>query len=257
MKNYLILIFGCCTMKCTLQEKDSITISQPQQDSTDAVITTKHKDSLSCFTKQSWHFQDPFERQSDNSVQNIYKEQLKPEAVRLRQSTISVDSAFYYALKQLWPAWYGTAWDFNGYTHQPRTGTIACGYFVSTTLRDAGLKLNRYDLAKLYSHAICKNTCSNIQKYNNLDSLIGYIHTQPNDIYIVGLDNHVGYLIKEHNIVFFVHSNYLGQGCVTKELAIHSEALKGSNLYVLGSILKNKSILNKWRNKETVLILKN
>ena len=51
-------------------------------------------------------------------------------------------------LSDIIPYWYGTEWDFNGYTSQPQKGKIACGYFVSTTLRDMGLNLNRYELAK-------------------------------------------------------------------------------------------------------------
>src|SRR5678815_5098001 len=33
---------------------------------------------------------------------------------------------------EIFPSWYGTAWDFNGTTEVPQQGKIACGYFVST-----------------------------------------------------------------------------------------------------------------------------
>jgi hypothetical protein len=46
------------------------------------------------------------------------------------------------------PHWYGTVWDFNGHTENPRKGTIACGYFVSTTLTDAGFEIDRYKMAQ-------------------------------------------------------------------------------------------------------------
>jgi hypothetical protein len=36
--------------------------------------------------------------------------------------------------KTIFPHWYGTVWDYNGYTNTPKNGVIACGYFVSTTL---------------------------------------------------------------------------------------------------------------------------
>src|SRR5690242_12719359 len=32
------------------------------------------------------------------------------------------------------PRWDGTEWAFNGTSRTPRSGSIACGYFVSTTL---------------------------------------------------------------------------------------------------------------------------
>ncbi|MFT7592013.1 MAG: hypothetical protein ACI9UJ_001942, partial [bacterium] len=44
--------------------------------------------------------------------------------------------------------WYGTSWDFNGYTKTPNKGTVACGYFVSTTLKHIGFNVNRYKLAQ-------------------------------------------------------------------------------------------------------------
>ena len=51
-------------------------------------------------------------------------------------------------LNKIIPYWYGTTWSFNGHTSKPNQGEIACGYFVSTTLKDMGLKLNRYCLAQ-------------------------------------------------------------------------------------------------------------
>lgn len=254
MRVWLFFFFGVSTIQCTLQERNN-SFTQ-QQDSIQIKLLEEHKESAENLTEKSWDFQDPYDGYSNSQVLRIYQKQLKPEAIRLRKSSVPVDTAFYLALKQLWPAWYGTTWDFNGYSFKPREGEIACGYFVSTTLRDAGMKLNRYDLAKLYSHAICNNVCEEVQEYNKLDDVISYIQSEPTDIYIVGLDSHVGFLIKEKNDVFFVHSNYIGEGKVTKEAANNSEALKGSTRYILGSILRNKAILNKWRNGEQIMFLK-
>src|SRR5688572_11801089 len=38
--------------------------------------------------------------------------------------------------------WYGTRWGFYGTTPKPRQGKIACGYFVTTTLKHLGLNIN-------------------------------------------------------------------------------------------------------------------
>src|SRR5437764_1215954 len=38
----------------------------------------------------------------------------------------------------IFPAWFGTPWDFNGTTQTPGEGKIACGYFVTTVMRDLG-----------------------------------------------------------------------------------------------------------------------
>ncbi len=202
-----------------------------------------------------WKLVDPYAHLSNDKTLELYNSELKPAAQKLRNSQQSPDTAFYQALTQLWPAWYGTTWDFNGYTHKPRKGMIACGYFVSTTLRDAGMKLNRYDLAKLYSHAICTNICGDsVQDFFDISEMVEHIESRPNDIYIVGLDNHVGFLQKQGKNVFFVHSNYLDPVAVTKEIALESEALNSSRRYVLGSILRNKAILVKWRNGQEIFI---
>ncbi len=58
----------------------------------------------------------------------------------------SVDSLYAIAGKaleesvvnKLIPFWYGTPWDFNGYTHIPGSGVIACGYFVTGSQRRSG-----------------------------------------------------------------------------------------------------------------------
>src|SRR5205823_2478360 len=36
--------------------------------------------------------------------------------------------------RDLFPAWAGTPWDYNGTATRPREGKIACGYFVTTLL---------------------------------------------------------------------------------------------------------------------------
>ncbi len=40
--------------------------------------------------------------------------------------------------------WYGTPWDFNGTTNIPNQGSIACGYFVTTTLKHLGFNIPRF-----------------------------------------------------------------------------------------------------------------
>ncbi|MAR68760.1 MAG: hypothetical protein CL833_16045 [Crocinitomicaceae bacterium] len=255
MRNTIFILFGLLAVQsCSGEIQAYKTEAEPALKLDTPVASI---DTINSVQPAVWSFSDPYEKLSDREVLKLYNDSLKPFAQQLRTSTISSDSAFYEALKQLWPAWYGTTWDFNGYTHKPREGNIACGYFVSTSLRDVGLKLNRYDLAKLYSHAICTTICgTQVKEFSLLEDVISHIQNRPKDIYIVGLDSHVGFLIKENNEVFFVHSNYLGESVVTKELAENSEALEGSNMYVLGSILSNNDILNHWQQGTTIQIQK-
>ena len=94
----------------------------------------------------------------------------------------------------------------------PKKGEIACGYFVSTTLRRIGFNLRRYKLAQQYSSGIVKSLCNQIKyvRNNDAEKLFRYIRSQPNQLYIVGLDNHVGIISKESGGIYFVHSSWHG-----------------------------------------------
>lgn len=161
--------------------------------------------------------------------------------------------------EEVWPVWYGTEWDYNGYTNNPRNGLVACGYFVSTTVKHCNFKLNRYDLAKKYSHAIVKSLCDEerIQMIRNSDTeaLLAYIEDQPNDLYVIGLDNHVGFMLKNDEGIYFVHSSYYDPGYVAKEVADQSSILASSDLYVLGHMASNKELLEKWLKGNTVQVI--
>jgi hypothetical protein len=82
--------------------------------------------------------------------QTLYasKEQRNYDLLEKRFVSIIVDSVF--------PYWHGTQRDFNGTTQTPRKGSIACGYFVSTVLRDAGIQLNRIKLGQSASQVFIK-----------------------------------------------------------------------------------------------------
>src|SRR5690606_907796 len=73
-------------------------------------------------------------------------------------------------LNEIIPYWYGTEWDFEGHTAIPNEGKIACGYFVSTTLRDMGLNINRYKLAQQHglneARTIALGNTNNIISFN-------------------------------------------------------------------------------------------
>ena len=148
------------------------------------------------------------------------------------------------------PAWNGTGWDFNGTSNQPGEGVIACGYFVSTPLKHCGFELNRYRIAQQYATVIIKLLCPERPPkrigHNNVKGLVTYFEGQPNGLYIIGLDNHVGFIHKQGGAVDFVHSNYIEPAVVTREPVATSRAIKASQNYVVGYFLPNSSTVNKW-----------
>lgn len=173
---------------------------------------------------------------------------------------VSTAKDFIYTqlIDNIFPAWYGTEWDYNGYSNVPQKGQIACGYFVSTTLKHLGFNLNRYKLAQQYSSGIVKSLCNNVQyvRNNNTKKLFNYINSKPNQLYVVGLDNHVGFISKEKDGIYFIHSSYLDPVAVIKEKAQTAEALIYSNLFVLGHFSENDAIVKSWLLNKTIAVKK-
>jgi hypothetical protein len=172
--------------------------------------------------------------------------------------TIILQKAGGYLTQQLtgevFPAWYGTDWDFNGYTNKPNDGVVACGYFVSTPLRHVGVNLNRYKVAQQYSTAIVEILCNESKTFTDLEKMLNHVTNRPDDLYIVGLTNHVGFIHKSGEEVYFVHANYLPPVAVVKEKVQSSEALDYSNIYVLGALTSSQDFIKKWLFNEVILV---
>jgi hypothetical protein len=143
--------------------------------------------------------------------------------------------------------WAGTPWDFYGKTQQPKTGSIACGYFVTTTLTDLGFKIDRVGLAECRSGDMIKKLCVGIHSFNSLTKLDSYLAKQPvNSVFIIGLDFHTGYVIKNATGCYFFHSYYLKNIGVVREKIDESQALSTNKFFMIGSLTANENLLRKW-----------
>jgi hypothetical protein len=182
---------------------------------------------------------------SRTKSQLVFNKSLEGTDVNQRLSDL-----LYVTLRDsIFPAWYGTVWDFNGITNVPSQGEIACGYFVSTTLKHAGFNLNRYKLAQQGATEIATAVCGSntMTRFTSLDKAITHVSQSKNGLYIVGLDFHVGFLLVEAGEVFFVHSDYFN-GKVVREAAKTSQGLNSSEVYVLGEITNNNRLMADWTN---------
>lgn len=185
----------------------------------------------------------------DNALLKIEKQRVlinakKGAALRANHSS----QALYKTLtKEVFPAWYGTEWDYNGISNKPGKGQIACGYFVSTTLKHVGFNLNRYKTAQQAASVIIHEICGkkSVKKYRKSDVMIQYLEKQKDGIYVLGLDYHVGFLVVEKGKVYFVHSDYFN-GKVVRELATESTAFSSSTYFVIGNITYNNSLMSNW-----------
>lgn len=153
-----------------------------------------------------------------------------------------------YIDQQLIPFWIGTPWDFNGTTQIPGKGYIACGYFVTTVLRDAGVNLNRVKLAQQASETMIKSLTKTVEHYPNCSfaEFIQKIKAKGVGLSIIGLDNHTGFLYYDGKELYFIHSSYVGTGRVAKEVASSNAILQYSNYKVVGFISRDKAFIKRW-----------
>ncbi|MBC8753747.1 hypothetical protein H2O64_03640 [Kordia sp. YSTF-M3] len=170
-----------------------------------------------------------------------------------QNNSTAIDSASSYLynklLNEIVPHWYGTPWDFNGHTNIPNDGEIACGYFVSTTLKHLGFQLNRYKMAQEggMNEAITLQPRAELKIYRNisfqnLQKKLNKIYKD--GIYFVGLSNHVGYVLLKNKKLYFLHSSYYDDK-VMIEKAETSPCFQ-SDIYVFAEITTNRKLVQKW-----------
>lgn len=136
--------------------------------------------------------------------------------------------------------WYDTPWDFNGTTQRPRQGQIACGYFVTTTLKHLGLDIDRAYLAQQASAKIIEEVCDqpSVKIFTNLSykKMKVYVQNYNGHIFIAGLDNHVGFIVKEKDEMYFVHASGISPYKVIKEKCDEAGLLVHSKYHMVGHI---------------------
>ena len=160
----------------------------------------------------------------------------------------------------IFPDWYGTDWDFYGTTEKPGEGKIACGYFVSTVLRDAGLKVSRVSMAQQASENIIKSLTTEpfINRYRNLslEKFVAEIEKLGAGLYVVGLDFHVGFLYHDGAKLHFIHSSYVEPSETIKETAAASPVLGATKYRVVGKISDDDALILKWLHQTAVPTVK-
>ena len=211
---------------------------------------------------QPWAAPDP--RRTDSQTYKELVARLEAERVALatsyRQATSSVQKADVITrartlvsrsiYTEIFPSWYGTAWDFNGNTEVPQQGKIACGYFVTTVLRDAGWKVQRARLAQQASENIILSltTDAHVKRFRRvaIGDFVNAVKQWGAGIYVVGLDIHTGFIVNTGDEVYFIHSSYVEPYTVVRERATESKILTASNYRVLGKITGDDQFLEKW-----------
>ena len=155
-------------------------------------------------------------------------------------------------LPEMMRCWLGTPWDFNGTAEAPGSGKIACGYFVSTVLKDAGFKVNRYNLARQASGNILRsflpmNACTRLVGKPYAEFTATLAASKPG-IYVVGLDSHVAFIVLGKAGFRFIHSSGAKPWCVVEESSAEAGVLQRSNWRMFGNLTAHPEVLKRWLN---------
>lgn len=146
--------------------------------------------------------------------------------------------------------WLGTPWAFEGTAATPGDGRIACGYFVSTVLRDAGFRVHRYHLAQQPSGNILRTflpraSCK-LNVGEDYEAFANALESGEPGIYIVGLDTHVGFIVVRDGELRFIHSSGSRPWAVVDESRVDAHVLRKSNWRMLGHLTADREVLRKW-----------
>jgi hypothetical protein len=210
MKFLSLLVLLLCSIHCCADEAQSLAEKQKAYPALVASIETKRLKFDERWSTASATQQAP----------------ILIEARSFLEKTITED---------LFPCWMGTTWDFNGVSQKPGGGAIACGYFVSTILRDAGYKVERAKLGQQASQIIITNS--------SMENMVQVFKNRGDGLYIVGLDSHTGFVTVKGDTITFVHSNYY-----TPPRAVSAEPLQGRNPFadskyrVIGKLAGDESV---------------
>lgn len=206
---------------------------------------------ISCISFGQSHYENYLELSKKilfkkDSLQSVYNE----ASFAKKDSVIDGTRQFILntVANDIFPYWYGTPWDFNGHSKIPRQGKIACGYFVTTVLLDAGFNVPRIKWAQSASEVFIKKLApNNLQRFSNkpASEVEEYLRYAGPGLYVVGLDNHVGFIVVRNDSIQFVHANYYEPDIGVMSQEIDSEnPLKNSNYRIIGKLLTDEMVIN-------------
>lgn len=184
-----------------------------------------------------------------DSFQTIYHQQSQSSLVIVEARKWLTETL----VNQLFPYWYGTKWAFYGMTRTPGKGEIACGYFVTNVLTDAGFIIPRVQWAQSASEVFIKKLCPSTQIYRFSNSSLEEVekkHIASGDgLYLTGLDNHTGFIHVKGQQIQFIHSNYYYPDKGVMSESIHTNnPFKNSKYKDIGKLFSDE-MMKKWLEK--------
>ncbi|MBH23021.1 MAG: hypothetical protein CMH57_00910 [Myxococcales bacterium] len=138
----------------------------------------------------------------------------------------------------IFPAWMGTPWGLgrNSTATRPHQEgmVVGCSYFVTSVLQNAGLKLsNRYTFAQAPALHIQRSLAparADLHRFLSIppSQLEAKLRKLSDGLYVIGLVNHVGFVVIRGDEVRIVHSSFTGERDVADEALAEAPAVAAS-----------------------------
>jgi hypothetical protein len=161
-------------------------------------------------------------------------------------------------MPEMMQCWVGTPYDFNGTAEKPGAGKVACGYYVSTVIRDAGFRVNRYKLAQQPSENILRTFLDGdgckLKVGEDYDRYADWVEGMEPGVYLVGMDTHVGFIVNRTDGMHFFHSSGWKKRGVVEEPRKKAGALRHSNWRMLGGLTMDPGVIQTWLAGEKVKV---
>lgn len=161
-------------------------------------------------------------------------------------------------MPEMMRCWLGTPYDFNGTAEKPGGGKVACGYFVSTVIRDAGFRVDRYKLAQQPSENILRTFMKSdgclLKVGQDFESYAEWVEGMEPGVYLMGLDSHVGFIVNGAEGTRFYHSSGWQKRGVVNEAGNKAGALRHSNWRMIGGLTADPEVIRTWLGGEKVRV---
>ena len=257
MKIYISLLILAWSMACRFKPEGETVVSQ-REDKTEIA-----SDSI-VLPKKIQRLKELSEVEASKSYDRL-KQELSEELKKLKADDIPRDSLAKLfetmLVRKVIPFWEGTEWSFEGHTSKPQQGSIACGYFVSTTLRDVGLNINRYRLAQQSPINEAKSLSLGseileIEEYDKTKRIATIKNQLEEGIHFVGFDaSHVGYIFKQDDELYLIHSNYMVPSEVVIEHVDDSAVFDSFDHLYLVPLSTNETLLRYWTENKPIEVI--
>ena len=159
---------------------------------------------------------------------------------------------------RVFPAWMGMPWGLgrNSTARRPfEPGkVVGCSYFLTSVLQNAGLKLsNRYHFAQAPALEIQRSLAparKDMHRFLSIPpaELSRRIAALGDGLYVIGLNNHVGFVDVDGGRVNVVHASYTDDQVVIAEPLAEAEVIANSQRagYFVSPIFQDDRLVEHW-----------